>query len=98
MIIKCLRTGKVVEKGFANSDEARAALLRRIRQTAADQGWLPENVEAVVLKYERTGNHPFMFDLGPEPRMTARERRAVEQAGIDRRKQARGEQHGSAEG
>ena len=59
MIIRCLRTGAVLEKDLTITT-AGEALVRRIRDAAFD--WLPENIEAVVNKYKRTGQHPFMFD------------------------------------
>ena len=60
MIIKCLRTGAILEKDLTVTT-AEEAMVRRIRDAAAD--WLPENIEAVVNKYKRTGHHPFMFDI-----------------------------------
>ena len=60
MIIRCLRTGAVLERDLTITT-AGEAMLRRIRAAAAD--WLPENIEAVVNKYKRTGYHPFMFDV-----------------------------------
>jgi hypothetical protein len=63
MMIRCLRTGAVLEKDLTITT-AGEAMVRRIRAAAAD--WLPENIEAVVNKYKRTGQHPFMFELGSE--------------------------------
>ena len=60
MIIKCLRTSAILEKDLTVTT-AEEAMVRRIRDAAAD--WLPENIEAVVNKYKRTGHHPFMFDI-----------------------------------
>ena len=60
MIIRCLRTGAVLERNLTITT-AGEAMERRIRAAAAD--WLPENIEAVVAKYKRTGQHPFMFDV-----------------------------------
>lgn len=60
MIIRCLRTDAVLEKDLTITT-AGEAMVRRIRAAAAD--WLPENIEAVVDKYQRTGWHPFMFDV-----------------------------------
>ena len=60
MIIRCLRTGAVLERDLTITT-AGEAMERRIRAAAAD--WLPENTEAVVDKYKRTGQHPFMFDV-----------------------------------
>lgn len=60
MIIRCLRTGAVLEKDLTITT-AGEAMVRRIRAAAAD--WMPENIEAVVDKYQRTGWHPFMFDV-----------------------------------
>ena len=60
MIIRCLRTGAVLEKDLTITT-AGEAMVRRIRAAAAD--WLPENIEAVVNKYKWTGQHPFMFDV-----------------------------------
>ena len=64
MIIRCLRTGAVLEKDLTITT-AGEALVRRIRDAAFD--WLPENIEAVVNKYKRTGQHPFMFDAFAGP-------------------------------
>lgn len=64
MIIRCLRTGAVLEKDLTITT-AGEAMVRRIRAAAAD--WLPENIEAVVNKYKRTGQHPFMFDVFAGP-------------------------------
>ena len=60
MIIRCLRTGAVLERDLTITT-AGEAMEWRIRAAAAD--WLPENIEAVVAKYKRTGWHPFMFDV-----------------------------------
>jgi hypothetical protein len=60
MIIRCLRTGAVLERNLTITT-AGEAMERRIRAAAAD--WMPENIEAVVAKYKRTGQHPFMFDV-----------------------------------
>lgn len=60
MVIRCLRTGAVLEKDLTLTTVGEA-MVRRIRAAAAD--WMPENIEAVVNKYKRTGHHPFMFDV-----------------------------------
>jgi hypothetical protein len=62
MIIRCLRTGAVLERNLTITT-AGEAMEQRIRAAAAAADWLPENIEAVVAKYKRTGQHPFMFDV-----------------------------------
>lgn len=60
MVIKCLRTGKVLENNLTLTS-AGEAMERRIRESCAD--WQPHVTEALVAKWKRGGGHPFMFEV-----------------------------------
>jgi len=57
-------TGKILESGLTLA-EANASIERRIREHCADR-WKPENIEALVDKWKRTGFHPYNFAIEAE--------------------------------